>query len=147
MCAAAPGTREDPYRKILRLQEEAADWEVKAHKSLLVARKLETKAARLSLKASQIGEKAEAQVARSRSIESQAVGMLHEDQAADKDLKVEKARQLGHEAESLRHMARAVESQAEQLRIAARAKIVESEKSLENAKARVREAEATKGLL
>ena len=147
MCAAASDTREDPYRKMLRLQEEVAEWEVKAHRSLLEARKLETKAARLSLKASQMAGKAEAQVARSRSIESQAVGMLHEEQAADKDLKVEKPRQLGHEAESLRHMARAVESQAEQLRIAARAKIVESEKSLENAKARVREAEATKGLL
>lgn len=147
MSAATPEVREDPYRKILRLQEEAAEWEVKAHKSLLEARKLETKAARLSLKASQMVEKAEAHVARSRSIESHAVGMLHEDQAEDKDLKVEKARQLGHEAESLRYKARAVESQAEQLRITARGKIAESARFLENAKARVLEAEATKGLL
>ena len=34
--------------KATRLREEAAGWEVQAHKALLAARKLEAKAARLS---------------------------------------------------------------------------------------------------
>lgn len=140
---ATPHT-DDSYRRMLQLQEEAAGWEVKAHTSLLAARKLEAKAARLSLKARKITEQADAHVARSGSIEGKAVTMLHEDEAADKELRVEKSRQLEYEAESLRHKSRAVESEAEQLRIAARAKIAESTRFLQESKRIFQEAEAFK---
>ncbi len=47
----APRTRivEDPYQRVLRLQEEAHGFEVKAHRAILEARKFEAKAARLDL--------------------------------------------------------------------------------------------------
>ena len=142
--AAGRPPSEDPYHEMLRLQEEAAGWEVKAHKVLLEARKLEAKAARLSLKARKIADQAEAHIARSQSIEGKAWVMLHEDQSADKDLKVEKSHQLEFEAESLRLKAKGVESEAAQLRIAARAKIAESTRFLQEAKRLVAEAEAFK---
>jgi len=135
---------DDPYRRMLRLQEEASGWEVKAHTSLLAARKLEAKAARLSLKARKIADQADEHVARSDSIEGKAVAMLHEDEAADKELRVEKSRQLEYEAEALRQKSRAVESEAEQLRITARAKITESTRFLQESKRLFEEAEALK---
>ncbi len=70
--------------------------------------------------------------------------MLHEDQAVDEELKLEKSHQLTFEAEALRQKAKAVDSQAEQLRIAARGKMRECSEFLVQAKRLFLEAGAAK---
>src|SRR3989442_1705679 len=138
---------EDPYKRVLRLQEEAHGWEVKAHRAVLEARKFEARAARLALKEKRLRGKASARTARSQTIGERAVMMLHDVDAFDKEMKVQKSHQLTFEAEALRARAEAIDSEAEQLRIAAREKLTESVKFQSEAKRTHLEAEAAKTLL
>src|SRR2546425_4034771 len=112
---------EDGYQRVLRLLEEAHGFEVRAHRAILEARKFEAKAARLALKEKRLRGKASARVNRSHVVGERAIAMLYEEQAVDKELKIEKTHQLTFEAEAFRQRAKAVDSQAQQLRIAARA--------------------------
>src|SRR6267143_483593 len=120
MEAARPRIVEDPYGRVLRIQEEAHAFEVKAHQAILEARRFEAKAARLALKEKRLRGKATARVGRSHSVGERATAKRYEEQAVD--------------------------SQAEQLRIAARGKMRESSEFLVEAKRLFLEAEAAKAL-
>ena len=144
MEADRPRIVEEPNQRVLRLQEEAHSFTVKAHRAILAARRLEAKAARLALKEKKLRGKASARVARSSSIGDRASALLHEEQAVDKELKIERSHQLMFEAEALRQRAKAVDSRAAQLVIAARGKLRTSSDFLVEAKRLFLEAEATK---
>ena len=144
MEADRPRTVEEPHQRVLRLQEEAHGFTVKGHRAILAARRLEAKAARLALKEKKLRGKASARVARSSSIGDRASALLHEEQAVDKELKIERSHQLMFEAEALRQRAKAVDSRAAQLVVAARGKLRTSSDFLVEAKRLFLEAEATK---
>jgi len=135
---------EDGYQRVLRLLEEAHGFEVRAHRAILEARKFEAKAARLALKEKRLRGRASARVSRSNSIGDRVWWMRREEQAVDKELKLEKSHQLTFEAEALRQRAKAVDSQGAQLLINARGKMRESTEFLVEAKRLFLEAEAAK---
>ncbi|TLZ54062.1 MAG: hypothetical protein E6K17_08645 [Methanobacteriota archaeon] len=144
MEAARTRIVEDPYQRVLRLLEEAHGFEVRAHRAILEARKFEAKAARLALKEKRLRGKASAHVSHPHSIGDLAWWTVREEQAVDKELKLEKSHQLTFEAEALRQRAKAVDSQAAQLLISARGKMRESTEFLVEAKRLFLEAEAAK---
>ena len=137
---------EGASQRVLRLEEEAHAFDVKAHRAILEARKFEARAARLAVKEKRLRKKALVHVSRTKSIVERARSMLREERAVDKEIKFEKSHQRSFEAEALRQRAKAIDSQAAQCRIAAQDRMRKSTEFRVEAKRLFLEAEAAKAV-